>query len=108
MEVASSSSTSDRKRKRVDRICLGTDDFHKIIEENAVFIDKTMFIKEWMEKRDKVNVILRPRRFGKSTNLSMLKSFFSFGAQSKDFSRFLIGKETDFIQKHCGKYPGLV
>ena len=97
---------ADKKRKRIDDlIIIGTDDFDEIIEENAVVIDKTMFIKEWMEKHDKVSVILRPRRFGKSTNLSMLKSFFSLNAQSKDFSRFLIGKETEFIKKHCGKYP---
>ena len=103
--ASASSSSSDRKRKRIDAICLGTDDFDKIIKEKAAFVDKTMFIKEWMEKGDEVSVILRPRRFGKSTNLSMLKSFFSFGAQSQHFSRFLIGKEIEFIKKHCGKYP---
>ena len=103
--ASASSSSSDKKRKRIDAICLGTDDFDKIIKENAAYVDKTMFIKEWMEKGDEVSVILRPRRFGKSTNLSMLKSFFSFGAQSQHFSRFLIGKEIEFIKKHCGKYP---
>jgi Predicted AAA-ATPase len=54
---------------------------------------------------DKVSVILRPRRFGKSTNLSMLRSFFSFGAESHDFSKFLIGQEPEFMDEHCGKYP---
>ena len=103
--ATASSSAREKKRKRSDAICLGTDDFDKIIEKNAAFIDKTMFIKDWMDKQDEANVFLRPRRFGKSTNLSMLKSFFSFGAESKDFSRFFIGKETEFIKKHCGKYP---
>jgi Predicted AAA-ATPase len=58
-----------------------------------------------MEKRDEVSVFLRPRRFGKSTNLSMLRSFFSFGAESQDFSEFLIGQETEVMEEHCGKYP---
>jgi Predicted AAA-ATPase len=50
-------------------------------------------------------VFLRPGRFGKRTNLSMLHSFFSFGAELKDFNRFLIGKEIEFMKEHCGKYP---
>jgi Predicted AAA-ATPase len=50
-------------------------------------------------------LILHPRRFGKSLNLSMLKTFYSFGAESKEFSKFLIGKKTDFMEKYCGKYP---
>jgi Predicted AAA-ATPase/PD-(D/E)XK nuclease superfamily len=75
------------------------------MKKNVALIDKTLFIKEWMKRHEEVNVFLRPRRFGKSTNLSMLKSFFSIGAEAKDFSKYLIGKETKFIAKHCGKYP---
>jgi hypothetical protein len=88
-----------------DMIFVGTDDFDKIMERKAKIIDKTMFIKEWMQTGVEVSVFLRPRRFGKSTNLSMLKSFFSFGAELKDFSSYIIGKETEFIEKHRGKYP---
>jgi hypothetical protein len=54
---------------------LGASDFDKIMEKNHLFIDKTMFIKEFMEGGSEVNCILRPRRFGKSTNLSMRKLF---------------------------------
>jgi Predicted AAA-ATPase/PD-(D/E)XK nuclease superfamily len=86
-------------------IFLGTDSFNDILKKNAAFVDKTMLIKEWMEKKDKVSIFLRPRRFGKSLNLSMLRSFLSIGAKSKDFSEFRIGKETEFMKKHCGKYP---
>jgi Predicted AAA-ATPase/PD-(D/E)XK nuclease superfamily len=86
-------------------IYLGTDNFDEILEDSIQYIDKTMFIQEWMEKRDEVSVFLRPRRFGKSTNLSMLRSFFSLGAESQDFSEFLIGQETEFMEEHCGKYP---
>ena len=86
-------------------LLLGTSDFDKIIEKDPLFIDKTMFIKEFIEDGADVSCILRPRRFGKSTNLSMLKSFLSLGAQSSSFSRYLISKETTFVAKHCGQYP---
>ena len=102
---AASSSTSDRKRKRSQKLILGGSDFDEIIEENAPFIDKTMFIKDWMEAPVVVIAVMRPSRFGKSTNLSMLKSFFSLKAQPRNFERFLIGKETEFIEEHCGQYP---
>jgi Predicted AAA-ATPase len=91
MATIEAASSGEKKRKydgERKHVCLGNNDFDDIIEENAAFVDKTMFIKEWMEKSGTVSVFLRPRRFGKSTNLSMLKSFFSFGAESKDFSRF--------------------
>jgi Predicted AAA-ATPase/PD-(D/E)XK nuclease superfamily len=103
--------SSSRRVKKVNNhgkrkdIFLGTDNFKDILNQNAAFVDKTMFIKEWMEKKDKVSVFLRPRRFGKSLNLSILRSFFSFGAESQDFSEFLIGQETEFMKEHCGKYP---
>ena len=83
--ASTSSSTSDKKRKRNDPICLGTSDFNKIIEKNAAYVDKTMFIKEWIEKGKQAGVFLRPRRFGKSTNLSMLNSFFPLVLNQKIF-----------------------
>lgn len=84
---------------------LGTSDFDELIEKNAFFIDKTLFIKEFTESPAKVAVILRPRRFGKSTNLSMLKSFLSLGASPESFKNYAISKETKFVEQHCGKYP---
>lgn len=84
---------------------LGTSNFDKIIKKNALFIDKTRFIEEFVNDPSEVMAILRPRRFGKSTNLSMLKSFLSAGARSANFDRFLIGKEKEFVEKHCGQYP---
>lgn len=54
-------------------IALGTDDFKKIIEEKSLFIDKTMFIKDLIDEQNEVILFPRPRRFGKSLNMSMLK-----------------------------------
>jgi hypothetical protein len=94
-----------KKNHHSDPLCLGSDDFSEFIEKHAAVIDKTLFIQEWMETGTKASVILRPRRFGKSTNLSMLQAFFSFGAEPKDFKRFLIGYDKEFIANHCGKHP---
>ncbi|KAI3652883.1 hypothetical protein MP228_002308 [Amoeboaphelidium protococcarum] len=90
---------------RTHPLLIGASNFDEIIEKDALFIDKSLFIKEFMNDGSKVVAILRPRRFGKSTNLSMLQSFLSLNAQPRHFDRYLIGKEIDFVGKHCGKYP---
>lgn len=56
---------------------IGIQDFEKIIEGNYFYVDKTNFIKEWWENGDDVTLIARPRRFGKTLNMSMLNRFFS-------------------------------
>lgn len=56
---------------------IGIQNFGKIIENNCFYIDKTNFIKEWWESYDEVTLITRPRRFGKTLNMSMLEHFFS-------------------------------
>ena len=56
---------------------IGIQDFNKIIEGNYFYIDKTSFIKEWWESGDDATLITRPRRFGKTFNMSMLEEFFS-------------------------------
>ena len=58
-------------------IGIGIQDFGKIIENNCFYVDKTAFIKEWWENRDDVTLLTRPRRFGKTLNISMLEHFFS-------------------------------
>jgi hypothetical protein len=82
-------------------LLLGTSDFDEFIEKDLFFIDKSLFIKEFLEDGAKVTCILRPRRFGKSLNLSILKSFLSMNANPSSFDRYLIGKETAF---DCGQY----
>lgn len=58
------------------KIGLGVSDYKKLREENFFYCDKTLFIKEWWELGNEVNIITRPRRFGKSLNLSTLRYFF--------------------------------
>ena len=58
-------------------VSLGTQDFAYIRENNCFLVDKTDFIREWWENKDAVTLITRPRRFGKTLNLSMMECFFS-------------------------------
>jgi hypothetical protein len=55
---------------------IGHQDFEKVIKEDIFYVDKTKFIQEWWENKDEVTLITRPRRFGKTLNLSMVKKFF--------------------------------
>ena len=54
---------------------IGVDNFEKIIKDGYCYIDKTMFIKELLDLKGEVNLFIRPRRFGKTLNLSMLRYF---------------------------------
>ncbi len=85
----------------------GSSDFKIIIEDNGYFVDKTMLIKEFFENGNYTLLMPRPKRFGKTLNLSMIEYFFDI--QKKDdkklFSIFEITKENEFCEKHQNKYP---
>lgn len=58
-------------------VAIGVQDFETLITNDYFYVDKTAFIKEWWESGDSVTLITRPRRFGKTLNMSMLERFFS-------------------------------
>ena len=58
------------------QILTGVESFEKIIKGNYFYVDKTLFIKEFLENRGEVTLITRPRRFGKTMNMNMLERFF--------------------------------
>jgi hypothetical protein len=58
-------------------VAIGVDDFEYLIKGNCFYVDKTGFIREWWENKDKATLIARPRRFGKTLNMDMLNCFFS-------------------------------
>ena len=60
-----------------NNVAIGIQSFDKLREEKYFYIDKTSFIKEWWESGDDVTLITRPRRFGKTLNMSMVEQFFS-------------------------------
>ena len=89
------------------KIPIGIDSFNEIISDNYYFADKSLFIKDVIEDGSKVILIPRPRRFGKSLNMSMLKYFFTSKNAEKNrelFNGLKIEKETE-IMKLQGKYP---
>ena len=87
-------------------VAIGTQDFEKLVANNSFYIDKTHFIKEWWESRDEVTLITRPRRFGKTLNLSMLERFWSlkYEGQGDIFHNLSIWKEEKY-RKLQGTYP---
>ena len=87
-------------------IGIGVQSFQKIREKNYFYIDKTSFIKEWWESGDEVTLITRPRRFGKTLNLSMLEQFFSveYANRSDLFEGLSIWENKDY-QNLQGTYP---
>lgn len=88
------------------KVAIGIQSFDKIIEGNYFYIDKTPFIKEWWESGDDVTLINRPRRFGKTLNMSMLEQFFSvdYAGRGELFEGLSIWEEEKYRQLQ-GTYP---
>ncbi len=87
-------------------IGIGIQDFHKIIDNNCFYVDKTDFIKEWWENKDDVTLITRPRRFGKTLTMNMTEQFFSVQyADRKDLFEGLSIWKDEKYQKLQGTYP---
>ncbi len=87
-------------------IAIGEQDFEELIQKNYFYIDKTMFIKKWWENGDSVTLINRPRRFGKTLNMSMLEKFFSvdYAGRGDLFEGLDIWKNEEYRQLQ-GTYP---
>lgn len=87
-------------------VAIGLQDFGDLIQKNCFYVDKTGFIKEWWESNDSVTLIIRPRRFGKTLNMSMVEQFFSvdYAGHGDVFEGLSIWKEEKYraIQ---GTYP---
>ena len=84
---------------------MGIEDFKRIRSEDFYYIDKTGLIRELLENEAYVNLFTRPRRFGKTLNMSMLKYFFEIGSDSTLFNGLEISKETELCAKYMGKFP---
>jgi len=87
------------------RMPIGVDDFEKLRTNDFYYVDKTGMIKELLENWGEVNLFTRPRRFGKSINMSMLKYFFEIGTDKSLFDGLAISKETKLCEKYMGQYP---
>lgn len=84
---------------------IGIDDFEKIRTNNFYYVDKTDMIRELLQNWGEVNLLTRPRRFGKSLNISMLKYFFEIGTDKSLFDGLAISKETKLCERYMGQHP---
>ncbi|MEN0047431.1 MAG: AAA family ATPase [Bacteroidota bacterium] len=93
--------------QRKKNLQIGTSDFRHLIDENGYFVDKTLFIKELIDSGYHVLLMPRPRRFGKSLNLSMLKYYFDYREKDTQtlFEPFKIWQEDEFYRQQQGKRP---
>ena len=87
------------------KLPMGIEDFKEMRVQGFYYIDKTGLIKELLEHFGKVNLFTRPRRFGKTLNMSMLKYFFEIGGDSTLFDGLEIAKEKELCAKYMGKFP---
>ena len=87
------------------KLPIGIDGFEKIRTNDFYYVDKTMFIAELLQNWGEVNLFTRPRRFGKSLNMSMLKSFFEIGSAKTLFEGLKITQEKALCKEYMGKFP---
>ena len=87
------------------KLPVGIDSFEKLRREDFYYIDKTGLIRDLLNNWGEVNLFTRPRRFGKTLNMSMLKSFFEIGADKTLFDGLLISQETALCEAYMGKFP---
>ena len=84
---------------------VGIDIFEKVIKQNFYYVDKTGLISELLHNWGEVNLFTRPRRFGKTLNMSMLQSFFEIGGDSSLFDGLKIADEKELCAEYMGQFP---
>ena len=87
------------------KLPIGIEKFEEIRTEGFYYVDKTGLIRELLDNWGKVNLFTRPRRFGKSLNMSMLRCFFEYGCDSTLFDGLEIARQREYCQKYMGKFP---
>lgn len=87
------------------KLPIGIENFEEFSSEDFYYVDKTLFIKELLQNWGKVNLFTRPRRFGKSLNMSMLKCFFEIGTDPALFDGLKITQEKKLCEEYMGKFP---
>ena len=87
------------------KLPIGVENFEELIQEDFYYVDKTELIADLLKNWGKVNLFTRPRRFGKSLNMSMLKTFFEIGCDKKLFQGLKISEEKELCEKYMGQFP---
>ena len=87
------------------KLPVGIENFKEIRTEGFYYVDKTKLIKQLLEQWGKVNLFTRPRRFGKTLNMSMLQCFFEIGTDPALFDGLFISQNKDLCETYLGKFP---
>lgn len=91
-------------KKRL-KLPVGIENFEEIRRNQYYYIDKTKLIEQLFDSLGKVSLFTRPRRFGKTLNMSMLKSFFEIGTDTSLFDGLYISENKELCKQHQGQYP---
>ena len=87
------------------KLQVGIDQFDKLIKSGFYYVDKTRLIEQLLQNLGEVNLFTRPRRFGKTLNMSMLKSFFEIGTDKTLFDQLYIAANKELCEEYMGQYP---
>ncbi len=87
------------------KLPMGIENFERIRKDGFYYVDKTGIIRDFLENPAYVNLFTRPRRFGKTLNMSMLKCFFETGSDSTIFDGLEISGEKELCEEYMGKFP---
>ena len=92
-------------RVQEKKLPVGIDDFETLIKWRFFYVDKTLMIKDLLSSCSKMNLFTRPRRFGKSLNISMLFQFFDIDSVKSVFEGLNILSQKELVSENMGKYP---
>ena len=87
------------------KLPVGIENFEEFSKEDFYYVDKTMFLAELLQNWGKVNLFTRPRRFGKTLNMSMLKCFFEIGTDKSLFDGLKIAENRELCAEYQGQFP---
>ena len=87
------------------KLPVGIENFEEIRKQDFYYVDKTGLIVDLLASWGKVNLFTRPRRFGKTLNMSMLKCFFEIGGDKSIFDGLAVSEEKELCDAYMGKYP---
>ena len=91
--------------QELKKLPVGVENFQEIRKLDFYYVDKTKLVEQLLENWSKVNLFTRPRRFGKTLNMSMLKSFFEIGTDTALFDGLYISQNEELCKEYMGKYP---
>jgi hypothetical protein len=90
---------------QLKKLPVGIENFSKFFKDDYYYVDKTDFIAQLLNKRGEVNLFTRPRRFGKTLTMSMLKHFFEIGTDKSNFNGLKISQEKKLCDEYMGQFP---